>query len=433
MLKEVNVVGAGLAGSECAYQLSKRGYKVKLYEMKPNKKSPAHKLDGFCELVCSNSLKSNLLTNACGLLKEELRILDSLVIKTADCCSVPAGNALAVDREIFSKKITDALKADPNIEIIEEEVCSLLDGTTVIATGPLTSDALFDAIREKIPQFLHFYDAVAPIVSFESIDLNEAFFGARYGKGGDDYLNCPMTKDQYLAFYDAIINAETVNLREFEKGDIFEGCMPIEIMAKKGIDTMRFGPLKPVGFGKRGDDIYALLQLRAENAQKTLFNLVGFQTNLTFKEQKRVFSMIPALKNADFVRYGVMHRNTYLDAPKTLDYGCRLKGSSNIFFAGQITGVEGYVESVMSGLYAAMQIESLDKFGKMFSVDSKTVFGALVNYLIAENKDFAPMNANFGIVDYQSPQKKLSKIEKYSAISKIALEKIHSFGKETKE
>lgn len=422
-MRKINVIGAGLAGSECALYLANHGYTVDLYEMKPIKRSPAHKLDGMCELVCSNSLKSNLLTNACGLLKEEMRLLGSSVIKAADETRVPAGNALAVDRELFSEKVTALINCNANINVIYGEVDDIPSGTTVIATGPLTSEALTAKITALTGGLLHFYDAAAPIVTFESIDLNRAFFGDRYGKGDNDYLNCPMNKEEYLAFYDALVNAESVTLKEFEKGDLFEGCMPIELMAKRGVDTMRFGPLKPVGFEKQTEKPYAILQLRAENAEKTLFNLVGFQTNLTFPEQKRVFSMILALKNAEFMRYGVMHRNTFIDSPKVLDLGCQLKSNNDIFFAGQITGVEGYVESAMSGMYAAMQIISLDKTSDYLELSDKTVFGALVKYISTENADFQPMNANFGIVNYNNARyKKLKKLDKYAEISKESLE-----------
>ncbi len=422
-MNRVNVIGGGLAGCECALYLADRGYSVTLFEMKPQKRSPAHKLDGMCELVCSNSLKSNLLTNACGLLKEEMRILGSNVIKTADTCKVPAGNALAVDRDLFSERVTELIKNNPLIDVVYDEVKDIPNGTTVIATGPLTSDSLALKISELTDGVLHFYDAAAPIVTAESIDFDRAFFGDRYGKGDNDYLNCPMNKDEYLAFYEALINAESVTLRDFEKGDLFEGCMPIELMAKRGVDTMRFGPLKPVGFEKQTAKPYAILQLRAENGERTLFNLVGFQTNLTFPEQKRVFSMIPALKNAEYIRYGVMHRNSFIDSPKVLELGCQLKSNNDIFFAGQITGVEGYVESAMSGMYAAMQIINKDRFGKLLELSDKTVFGALIKYISTENKNFQPMNANFGIVNYDNQKyRKLKKLDKYSEIAKVSID-----------
>ena len=422
-MKKINVVGAGLAGSECALYLASKGYEVELFDMKPKKKSAAHKLDDFCELVCSNSLKSNLITNACGLLKEEMRILGSSVIKAADECKVPAGNALAVDRELFSEKVTKLIYENPLITVSEREVVEIPSGTTVIATGPLTSEAFSESIQKLTGGFLHFFDAAAPIVSASSIDTSRAFFGDRYGKGDDDYLNCPMTKEEYLAFYEALTHAESVTLHDFEKGDLFEGCMPIELMAKRGIDTMRFGPLKPVGFEKQTQNAYAILQLRAENKEKTLFNLVGFQTNLTFSEQKRVFSMIPALKNADFLRYGVMHKNTFVDSPKVLKLGCQLKANNDIFFAGQITGVEGYVESAMSGMYAAMQIDYIKKHDKLLILSDKTVFGSLIKYISTENVDFQPMNANFGIVAHDIEKtKKLKKLDKYAKIASISLE-----------
>ncbi len=420
----INVIGAGLAGSECAYQLAKRGYKVNLYEMKPKKMSPAHELEDFCELVCSNSLKNANVTNACGLLKAEMRKMDSITMLTADECAVPAGSALAVDREVYAKAVTDKLKAHENITIINEEVTDLstIEGIKVVATGPLTSDGMQDYLKAEIDEFLYFYDAASPIVSADSIDFDRAFFGDRYGKGDADYLNCTMRKDEYMEFFENLIAGETVILKDFEKKEIFEGCMPIEVMASRGIDTMRFGPLKPVGLTDSGERYYAVLQLRSENADKTLFNLVGFQTNLKFGEQKRIFSMIPALKNAEFVRYGVMHRNTFVNSPKVLNAGCQYKKDENIYFAGQITGVEGYVESALSGLYTALQIDYFLKNGKLNSMNSKTMTGALVNYIQVTNSKFQPMNANFGILDTAEFTFRIkNKMERYQGYADRAL------------
>ena len=363
----VTVIGGGLAGCEAAYQIAKQGIKVKLYEMKPKEFSPAHSNKNLAEIVCSNSFKSNSITNACGLLKEELRRLDSLLIKIADETSVPAGQALAVDRDEFSKKVTEQIEANPNIEIIREE-CSNIDaanGIVVIATGPLTSEKMAEQIVKLTgEERLAFYDAAAPIIEKESINFDIAFFGDRYGKEGDSsYINLPMNKEEYEKFHNELVNAEVVTLHNFEKKEIFEGCMPIEIMAKRGIDTIRFGPLKPVGFTdpRTGTRPYAIIQLRQDNSNGTLYNMVGFQTNLKFGEQKRVFSMIPGLENAEFVKYGVMHRNTFINSPELLDNTYNLKSNRNIFFAGQITGVEGYVESIASGLVAG--INGVQRFG----------------------------------------------------------------------
>lgn len=350
----ITVIGGGLAGCEAAYQIAKNGIKVKLYEMKPKNFSPAHTNENLAEIVCSNSFKSNLITNACGLLKEELRRLDSLLIKCADKVSVPAGQALAVDREEFSKLVTKEIEDNVNIEIIREEYISQEEaenGIIIIATGPLTSDKLSEKIGELTKaENLHFFDAAAPIIEKTSIDMNIAFFGDRYGKGESAYINLPMNKDEYELFYNELINAEVATLHEFEKREIFEGCMPVEVMAKRGIDTLRYGPLKPVGFDdpRTGKRPYAIVQLRQDNAEGTLFNMVGFQTNLKFGEQKRVFSLIPGLKNAEFVKFGVMHRNTFINSPDLLDETFNMKENSNIYFAGQITGVEGYVESIAS-------------------------------------------------------------------------------------
>ena len=377
-MQYINVIGGGLAGSEAAYQIAKRGIKVRLYEMKPIKFSPAHSSENLAEIVCSNSLKSNLLTNACGLLKEELRRLDSLLIKCADETAVPAGQALAVDRDEFSKLVTKKIEENENIEIIKEEVTTIPDGITIIATGPLTSDALSSEIAKLTgEEKLFFYDAAAPIVTKESIDMNNAFTADRYGKGDSDYINCPMTKEEYELFYDELINAEVTNKHEFEKGNLFEGCMPIEEMARRGSQTLTYGPLKPVGFDKK---YYAVVQLRQDNKEGTLYNLVGFQTNLKFGEQKRVFSMIPALKNAEFVRYGVMHRNTYINAPKLLDNTFNLKGTK-IFFAGQISGVEGYVESIASGMVAAINAVQMIEKKEKIVFSEETIIGALSTYI----------------------------------------------------
>ena len=415
----INVIGGGLAGCEAAYQIAKRGIKVKLYEMKPKNFSPAHSNEDLAEIVCSNSLKSNLLTNACGLLKEELRRLDSLLIKCADQTAVPAGQALAVDREKFSELVTKKIKENKNIEVINEEVFDIEEDTiTIIATGPLTSEKMSKEISKLIgEEKLFFYDAAAPIIEKDSIDMNIAFWGDRYSqeKKKDEteemwrerlkneeknYINLPMNKEEYEAFVKELVNAEIVELHSFEKREIFEGCMPIEIMAKRGIDTLRFGPLKPVGFDdpRTAKRPYAVVQLRQDNKEGTIFNMVGFQTNLKFGEQKRVFSMIPGLKNAEFSKYGVMHRNTYINSTKLLDETYNLKKNSNIFFAGQITGVEGYVESISSGLVAG--INAVNRFQeKNKTVFSEhTVLGSLAKYISTPNEKFQPMNANFGIL-----------------------------------
>lgn len=411
----INVIGGGLAGSEAAYQIAKRGINVKLYEMKPQKFSPAHSNENFAEIVCSNSFKSASLTNACGLLKEELRRLDSLLIRCADITKVPAGQALAVDREEFSKLVTSEIEKNERIEIIREEVSRLPDGITIIATGPLTSDALSDELISLTGDKLFFYDAAAPIVTKESINMDKAFTADRYGKGESDYINCPMTKEEYDTFYNELINAEGITKHEFEKGNLFEGCMPIEEMAKRGSQTLTFGPLKPVGFDKK---YYAVVQLRQDNKEGTLYNLVGFQTNLKFGEQKRVFSLIPALENAEFVKYGVMHRNTYINSPKLLDETYNLKGT-DIYFAGQISGVEGYVESIASGLVAGINaVQKIESKNKIVFSD-ETIIGALSKYISSPNKDFQPMNANFGILKCDKKYK--SKIEKYEFLAERSL------------
>ena len=396
----VNVIGAGLAGCEAAYQLSKRGVSVRLYESKPMVKSPAHHENTFAELVCSNSLKSDDFSTASGLLKAELRRLDSLLIKIADEVKVPAGSALAVDRELFTAKVTEYIKNDKNIEIIPSLVEDWNnDEITIIATGPLTIGKLADNISEKLGGSLHFFDAAAPIVSGDSIDYSSAFVGDRYGKGTGDYVNCPLNKEEYLEFYKALIGAERAKLHDFEKNAVFEGCMPVEVMAARGVDTLRFGPMRPVGFrDNNGEKPYAVVQLRRENVAGDMFNIVGFQTNLTFPEQKRVFSLIPALKNAEFMRYGVMHRNSFINAPKVINGYFRLKDNSPAFIAGQLSGVEGYVESIASGLMCGINAARLVEGKELIKLPSTTIIGALCRYLESENADFQPMNANFGIL-----------------------------------
>lgn len=423
----ITIIGAGLAGSEAAYQIAKNGINVKLYEMKPQKFSPAHSNENFAEIVCSNSFKSNLHTNACGLLKEELRILDSLLIKIADETAVPAGQALAVDRALFSKRVTEKIKSMPNIEIINEEIGDKVhlkdlaeEGIVIIATGPLTSDKLSDEILQITgDNDLHFYDAAAPIVSKDSINMDIAFWGDRYdqerAKEEDiedwkqrikdvkksDYINLPMSKDEYENFWSELVNAEVVELHEFEKREIFEGCMPLEVMAKRGIDTLRYGPLKPVGFTdpRTGYRPYAVVQLRQDNSEGTIYNIVGFQTNLKFGEQKRVFSQIPGLENAEFEKYGVMHRNTYINSTKLLDNTYNFKQNTNIFFSGQITGVEGYVESISSGLVSALNaINKFNNINTKTEFSELTMIGALAKYISTPNEKFQPMNANFGIL-----------------------------------
>ena len=492
----INVIGAGLAGSEATYQIAKRGIKVKLYEMKPNKFSPAHSNSNFAEIVCSNSFKSNLLTNACGLLKEELRRLDSLLIKIADETAVPAGQALAVDRDEFAKKVTEVLKNNPNIEIINKEVVSKYDNTikennlsdnkiffedlikdtiTIIATGPLTSDSLSIGIKKLTGENeLHFYDAAAPIIEKDSIDFNIAFYGDRYEQekkkdetieewhkrideykkqndqkednenriDTNSYINLPLNKEEYEKFVNELINAELVTLHDFEKGEIFEGCMPIEVMAKRGIDTLRFGPLKPVGFDdpRTGKRPYAVVQLRQDNTNATLYNMVGFQTNLKYGEQKRVFSLIPGLKDAEFVKYGVMHRNTFINSPELLDNTYNFKKNSNVYFAGQITGVEGYVESISSGMVAALNAanklndnnnskkeDDIISLNRKSELDNKIVFdnttmiGTLADYISTKKENFQPMNANFGILPPLEGNRIKDKKKRYEELSKRAL------------
>lgn len=449
----ITVVGGGLAGSEATYQIAKRGIKVKLYEMKPNNFSPAHSNNNLAEIVCSNSFKSNLHTNACGLLKEELRNLDSLLIKVADETAVPAGQALAVDREVFSKKVTEALENMKNVEIIRQEVGKdglsiesiAKDGIVIIATGPLTSDALSKQILELTGEDdLHFYDAAAPIIFKDSIDMNIAFYSNRYEQerakdedveewkakqkndGDASYINLPMNKEEYEHFWNELVNAEVVELHQFEKREIFEGCMPVEVMAKRGIDTLRYGPLKPMGFTdpRTGYRPYALVQLRQDNKDATIYNIVGFQTNLKFGEQKRVFSMIPGLENAEFAKYGVMHRNTFINSTKLLDRTYQLKKNKNIYFAGQITGVEGYVESISSGLVAGINAVKQLRQEEKVEFSEYTMIGALAQYISTPNEKFQPMNANYGILPELEGKKISDKKLKYGKLSDRALEKL---------
>lgn len=455
MQKYINVIGGGLAGTEAAYQIAKKGIHVKLYEMKPYKYSPAHNNPNLAEIVCSNSFKSNLLTNACGLLKEEMRRLDSLLIRIADETSVPAGQALAVDRESFSEKVTNCIHNNPFIEIITEEIGEKIhlkdlceEAITIIATGPLTSDLLSKEIQELTGQDkLYFFDAAAPIVTKESIDFSIAFYGDRYSQEKkkeetmeewknrlseqegkeQSYINLPLNQEEYENFWKELIEAEVVTLHEFEKKEIFEGCMPIEIMAKRGIDTLRFGPLKPVGFDdpRTGRRPYAVVQLRQDDKQASIYNLVGFQTNLKFGEQKRVFGMLPGLKNAEFIKYGVMHRNTYINSSEILDETYRLKNARNaIYFAGQITGIEGYVESISSGMVAAFNAIHEYRNGrkKKITFSECTMIGSLAKYISTPNSKFQPMNANFGILPELEGKKIKDKKKRYEQLAKRSLD-----------
>ena len=399
----VTVIGAGLAGCECAWQLAQRGVSVTLCEMKPQKMTPAHHSPGFAELVCSNSLRSDQLENAVGLLKEELRRCGSLILRCADQTRVEAGGALAVDREGFSADVTAAVRSHPGITVAEGEVTSLPDGQVVVASGPLTSDGLSAAIAELLPgdSYLNFYDAAAPIVTFESIDMDHAWFASRYDRGTADYINCALSEEEYLAFWRELCGAQEAEVHGFEDKNVFEGCMPVEVMARRGVQTLAFGPLKPRGLPdpKTGREPYAVVQLRRDNAQGTLYNLVGFQTHLKWGEQKRVFSMIPALKNAEYVRYGVMHRNTYLNSPRLLDRYYRVRGNERVAFAGQITGVEGYVESTASGFLAGVELARRLLGQEPLDFPQETAIGALALYVSREGvADFQPMNINFGIM-----------------------------------
>lgn len=428
----VNVIGAGLAGSEAAWQLAKRGIQVRLFEMRPVKQTPAHHTDQFAELVCSNSLRGNALTNAVGVLKEEMRILDSVIIGAADACAVPAGGALAVDRHEFAGRVTDLVKNHPNVTVINEEVTEIPEGPTVIATGPLTSQALSDSLKEIMDEeYFYFYDAAAPIVEKDSIDLNKVYLKSRYDKGEAAYLNCPMTEEEFNRFYDALITAETAPIKEFEKEIFFEGCMPIEVMAKRGKKTMLFGPMKPVGLEdpKTGKRPFAVVQLRQDDAAGTLYNLVGFQTHLKWGAQKEVFRLIPGLENVEIVRYGVMHRNTFINSPKVLKPTYQFKNREDLFFAGQMTGVEGYVESAASGLLAGLNAARLVTGQEPVVFPQETAIGSMAHYITSTNaKTFQPMNANFGLFPDLEERIK-SKKERYEAHANRALQTIQKFVK----
>nr|WP_252344682.1 FADH(2)-oxidizing methylenetetrahydrofolate--tRNA-(uracil(54)-C(5))-methyltransferase TrmFO [Gemella sp. zg-1178] len=429
-MEKIIVIGAGLAGSEAAWQIAERGIKVELYEMRSKKMTPAHKTNNFAELVCSNSLRANGLTNGVGLLKEEMRRINSLIISCADATQVPAGGALAVDRKKFSEMITEKIKNHSNITVIEKEITEIpkTDTPVIIATGPLTSDALAEEIKKYTKQTgLYFYDAAAPIVEKDSIDMNKVYLKSRYDKGEAAYLNCPMTKEEFEVFYNELIKAEVAPLKEFEKEIYFEGCMPFEEMAKRGEKTLLFGPMKPVGLedptGKRP---YAVVQLRQDNSEGTLYNIVGFQTHLKWGEQKRIINLIPGLENANIVRYGVMHRNTYLNSPTLLKRTYQLRGQENIYFAGQMTGVEGYVESAASGIVAALNAVNNSK-GKEIIFPTETMIGAMANYIVDNtSKNFQPINANFGIIKPLEERIK-DKKEKYSKYAERSLEILSKF------
>ncbi len=431
MSEKVIVIGGGLAGVEAAWQLAKENIEVDLYEMKPVKFSPAHHMETLAELVCSNSLKAKRLESAAGLLKAEMRVFGSLCMECADLSEVPAGGALAVDRDVFSRLITEKINANPLINVIHEEVTEIPEGNVIVAAGPLASDALSDSIASLCGDGLHFFDAAAPIVSKDSIDMESAFTASRYERGGEsDYINCPMNKEEYESFYEALINAESADLHSFDKRkDVYEGCMPIEVMASRGKDTMRFGPLKPVGLRdpKTGHRPWAVLQLRKENAMGTMFNLVGFQTNLKFPEQKRVFSMIPALKNAEFLRYGVMHRNTFIDSPRLLSGDFSFRERKNLFFAGQITGVEGYMESASSGIMAGINMARYLKGEETLVLPETSMIGALQRYISDESvKNFQPMGANFGVLPAIEPKIR-DKQERYAALSARGLDDLKQY------
>ncbi|HHW38870.1 MAG TPA: FADH(2)-oxidizing methylenetetrahydrofolate--tRNA-(uracil(54)-C(5))-methyltransferase TrmFO [Bacillales bacterium] len=426
----ITIVGAGLAGSEAAWQAANRGVKVHLYEMRPVKQTPAHHTDKLAELVCSNSLRANTLTNAVGVLKEEMRYLNSIIISSADACAVPAGGALAVDRHEFSAKVTEKIKNHPNITVINEEVQKLPEGIVIIASGPLTSAAMSNEIKQLTgEEYFYFYDAAAPIIEKESINMDKAYLKSRYDKGEAAYINCPMTEEEFTTFYNALIQAETVPLKEFEKEIFFEGCMPIEVMANRGIKTILFGPLKPVGLEdpRTGKRPFAVVQLRQDDAAGTLYNIVGFQTHLKWGAQKEVIQLIPGLENAEIIRYGVMHRNTFVNSPNLLKSTYQLKNDDKIFFAGQMTGVEGYVESAASGLVAGVNAAKLFNGQTPVSFPEETAIGSMAHYITATNaKSFQPMNANFGIFPPLSQRIK-NKQERYEKHAERALGSVQNF------
>ena len=438
MEKIINIYGAGLAGCEAAWQVAERGVKVKLYEMKPHKYTPAHHCENFAELVCSNSLRSDRVTNAVGLLKEELLRMDSLIMQAAYATRVPAGSALAVDRDLFSQYVTDKIKNHPNIEVIEQEVSCVEDGVvTIIATGPLTSEPMAEYIQNTLGcKGLHFFDAAAPIVDASSLNMDIVYAASRYDKGDADYLNCPMNREQYDAFYNALITAKEAELKEFDRESqkdlkVFEGCMPVEVMAKRGYDTLRYGPLKPVGLvdKRTGEDSYAVVQLRRENAEGTMYNLVGFQTHLTFPEQKRVFGMIPGLENAEFLRYGIMHRNTYLDSPGMLSADYSMISKPDVFFAGQMTGVEGYIESAGSGFVAGVNAARRVLGEESVIFPPTMMIGAMARYISTGNMsgNFVPMNANFGIIEPLGRKIKGGKVAKYEVVAQRSLDTLPEY------
>ncbi len=427
---KVNVIGAGLAGCEAAWQLAKAGIETDLYEMKPKKYSPAHKYQGFAELVCSNSLKADRIDSAAGMLKQEMRMLGSLTMECAELSKVSAGGALAVDRKKFSDLVTEKIRSCELINVVEQEVEEIPEGYTIIATGPLTSEPLAESIKAVCGEYLYFHDAAAPIVTYESLDKEKVFFASRYGKGEADYINCPMNKEEYECFYEALVNAESAPLHEFDKEHfkkdgfkVYEGCMPIEVLAKRGADTMRFGPLKPVGLVDPRTDRrpYAVVQLRAENSGGTMYNLVGFQTNLKFGEQKRVFSLIPGLENADFVRYGVMHRNTFINSPKLLDERFCMRNNDKLWFAGQITGVEGYIESAASGIFAGLSLARKLQGKQEIALPVTTMLGSLCAYVSDETVEkFQPMGCNMGILPELSERIRDKKL-KYMTLAQRGL------------